>query len=324
MKQKILDILEQNRGKSISGSQIAKILNCSRTAIWKHINQLKHEGFDIQSTTNKGYCLNIFDDAFSESAIKKYLPSDFSGDILIYDVLESTNTTAKSIAENAKENTIIIAKQQIKGRGRYGRTFYSPSQSGIYLSLILKPNTEIKDASLITCMVAVSVVRALNKLYNIDAKIKWVNDIYINNKKVCGILTEANINIETSFFDYIIVGIGINIKPPLEGYEQSIKDIATSVCENTDIPVLKNQLIGEIVSDILNNLKSFKSCDFMKEYKQHSFIIGKKVDLVSQNKTETVTILDINNSGHLVFLNQDNQVKEAFSGEISIRNIQNL
>lgn len=321
IKQKILDILEQNRGGSISGNQIAKILNCSRTAVWKHIKQLKLEGFDIQSTTNKGYCLNILDDVFSKSAIKKYLPTDFSGDIFIYDVLESTNTTAKSIAENVKENTLIIAKQQIAGRGRYGRTFYSPSQSGIYLSLILKPKTNIKDASLITCMVAVSVVRSLKKLYNLDAKIKWVNDIYINGKKVCGILTEANINIETSSFDYIIVGIGININPPTEGYDENIKDIATSVCENTSLPVFKNQLIGEIVSDIINNLKHFASCNFMKEYKYHSFIIGKKVDLVSQNKTETVTVLDITDNGRLKVIQKDNQIKEISSGEISLRNI---
>lgn len=321
MKQKILDILEKNRGKSISGSQIAKMLNCSRTAIWKHINQLKLDGFDIKSTTNKGYCLDISDDIFSKSAIQKYLPSDFIGDVIIYDVLESTNTTAKSIAHSAKENTIIIANQQTGGRGRYGRTFYSPSQSGIYLSIILKPKTNIKDASLLTCMVAVSVVRSLKKLYSIDAKIKWVNDIYINGKKVCGILTEANVNIETSTFDYVVVGIGINISPPKEGYNKDIKNIATSVCEHTNVPVLKNQLIGEVISDLLNSLKYFTSCDFMNEYKQHSFIIGKQVDIVSPDQTQTVTVLDITDNGHLKVLQKDNKILEISSGEVSIRNI---
>ena len=221
-KDKVLEILETHKGEHISGSKIAKALNISRNSVWKAIKQLQDEGHYISATTNKGYCLNWDNNLLSNQSISKYLNSDFF-DIEVYKVVDSTNSKLKSKAESgAPEGTVIISEEQTKGKGRRGRTFYSPKNTGIYMSLLLRPKFSAYESLSITTCAAVAVSRAIEINSNKNAQIKWVNDIFIDDKKVSGILTEASIDLESGGLKYAILGIGINAFSPKEGFPNEL------------------------------------------------------------------------------------------------------
>ena len=210
VKANVLEALEQADGKYISGNQLARETGVSRNMIWKIIGQLKAEGYCVEAVTNLGYRLITENsDAVNEAEIQKYLDTESLGRKLeVYTETDSTNNRAKFLAvnENAPDGTLIIAEKQTNGRGRMGRTFESPLGSGIYFTVVLRRHFEMQSAPLITSCVAVAVTEAIEKLSGADTKIKWVNDIFINNRKVGGILTEAGMNFETRQLDYAVVG----------------------------------------------------------------------------------------------------------------------
>ena len=203
VKSEILHILESNKGENISGQELADLLGVSRTAVWKAINLLKDEGYPIESVQNKGYSLSTSSDFLSSEGIRLYLNEEFRDiPLAVYKTIESTNTEAKLLAvQNADHGTIIVSEEQTKGRGRFGRDFFSPSESGIYMSIILKPKLNIENSVLVTTATAVAVCEAIDKFTDQEPQIKWVNDIFIGDKKVCGILTEAVTNFESGMMD---------------------------------------------------------------------------------------------------------------------------
>lgn len=224
IKGKVLKILEENKGKNISGEEIAKKLNISRTSIWKAINALRSEGYTINAVTNKGYSLATNTDFISKEGISLYLNNEYSNiDIYTYKLVSSTNDVAKTLALNgAKHGTVIISEEQSAGKGRLGRVFYSPANTGIYMSIILRPNLTAMDSVLITTSASVAICNAIQKVTGIECQIKWINDIYLNNKKVGGILTEASTNFESGTIDYLILGIGLNFNKPKESFPKEL------------------------------------------------------------------------------------------------------
>ena len=226
-KQKLLKILEENRATYLSGEMLASTMNVSRSAIWKAIKGLKEEGYEIASTTNKGYRLKSESDLMSVEGIAPWLSQNNQAlELLVYKTLGSTNQEAKKLAlEGAKTKTVIISEEQTKGRGRMGRLFYSPPKSGIYLSLVLRPDVAAQDAVLLTTGAAVGVCRAIKKVTGIDTQIKWVNDIYLGERKIVGILTEAVTNFENGQFEFVIIGIGVNFKMPETALPKELEDI---------------------------------------------------------------------------------------------------
>jgi BirA family biotin operon repressor/biotin-[acetyl-CoA-carboxylase] ligase len=320
VKNNILHILESNKGKTVSGQELADMLEVSRTAVWKAINSLKVEGYSIESTPNKGYSLAESSDVLSAEGIRLYLNEEFKNiPITVHKTIGSTNTEAKILAvQNAQHGTTIVSEEQTKGRGRFGRDFFSPSDSGIYMSIILKPELNIENSVLITSATAVVVCNAIEKFTSVSPKIKWVNDIFIDNKKVCGILTEAVTNFESGMMDCVVVGIGINVKTKNEDFPMELQNKAGSIFIDDD-SFIRNQLTAEIINNVLKISKKLEDKDFMPAYKQRSMILGEHILYKKDNNWHEGYASDIDDYGGLIVFTADGQKITLNSGEVSIK-----
>jgi BirA family transcriptional regulator, biotin operon repressor / biotin---[acetyl-CoA-carboxylase] ligase len=322
VKDKTLSVLENNKGNYISGAELAKELSVSRNAIWKAIKSLKDEGYNISSVNNKGYCLSTDTDILSPQSISKYLNKNNNFNINVYKTINSTNTAIKELAINReKEGTVIIAEEQTEGRGRFGRKFHSPKGTGIYMSILLRPQIHSSRAFLITTATAVAVAEAIESISNKEAKIKWVNDIYCDNKKVCGILTEASFDFESGMIDYAVLGIGINVKSPEGGFTEEIKDIATSIFnnENSTSADIRSRLISEVLNRFWDYYKNIEDKLFLEEYKSRSLLINKEINILSRNSSERAVAIEIDDECRLKVRMHDGSIRLLSSGEVSIR-----
>ena len=322
IKGKVLKILEENKGRNISGEEIAKTLNISRTSIWKAINSLRNEGYVINAVTNKGYSLATNTDFISKEGISLYLNKSCSDiEIYNYKTISSTNEIAKNLAlSGAKHGTVVISEEQTAGKGRLGRSFYSPANTGIYMSIILRPNLTAMDSVLITTSSSVIICESIKKVTGIDCQIKWINDIYLNNKKVAGILTEASTNFESGTIDYLILGIGINFNQPKDDFLDELKSIA-SLFNNNNNNINRNMLCAEIISNILDMIPRIKNYDFISEYKKRSIVLNQEIIYISSGISSKGKAININCDGSLVVEHDDGSIKILNSGEVSIRRL---
>ena len=250
-KERVLEILTQNQNKSVSGEVLAETCGISRAAIWKAVKSLREQGCKIEGTTNGGYVLYgsadiLTPETVSRELIKNY-PHLSNSHIETFEIIDSTNTYAKRIlsecgnlrtpygeltpAGKKAHKSIYIAESQTAGRGRLGRTFFSPAKTGIYLTVIYAPEGGIINPARLTAFAAVAVCRVVERLYNVKPSIKWINDIFVNGKKICGILTEGSTNFETGLIESAIVGIGINISDNPEVFTKELAEIAGSLPE---------------------------------------------------------------------------------------------
>ena len=303
-KHQVLALLEHQRGSYISGQNLAQTLNLSRNSIWKAIKELQSEGYAISATPNKGYCLSKSCDKLSATGIAAHLAQEH--EVHVYPTLESTNKTAKELAvAGAKHGTLVITNKQTAGRGRFSRSFHSPA-GGVYLSLILSPaKFQFNTPTLVTAFAAVAVCEAIEQLCDQQPSIKWVNDIFLGKKKVCGILTEAVADFESGQISWIVVGIGVNVRAD---FPEELAGIATSLEAN--IP--RNQLIAEIV----NNLLTPRSEEtLLAQYKQRLNCLGKQV-LV--NSEYPATAIGLDEAAHLIIRKPCGEIQALSSGEISI------
>ena len=227
----ILEKLSENTDGYLSGEKISKDLNISRSAVWKQIEALRKEGYLINSSTNGGYILCDTPDIITFYEMEKALKGRrIDAPILAFQSINSTNKYAKQLVEeNAQNGTLIISNEQTLGKGRFSRTFFSPANKGIYMSLIYNLSINASNSSLVTVVAALSVCKAIEKLYNIKPTIKWTNDIYLGEKKVCGILTQATLEAETGFINSVIIGIGVNVQNEEDDFDEEIKNLATSL-----------------------------------------------------------------------------------------------
>ena len=322
IKADVLKALEQADGNYISGNQLATEAGISRTMIWKIIGQLKTEGYSVEAVTNHGYRLiKENSDAVNKSEIEKYLKTKVLGRKLeVYTETDSTNNRAKFLAvnENAPDGTLIVAEKQTGGRGRMGRTFESPFGSGIYFTVVLRRHLEMQSAPLITSCVAVAVAEAIEKLSGADTKIKWVNDVFINDKKVCGILTEAGMNFETRQLDYAVVGIGINTGLVENSLSNDVLNVATSIEAETGIRVKRAELVAEVMNGFEKHLETLESKDYMNEYRKRSLIIGKRIVVSKGNSEKEAIADDIDNNAFLIVKYDDGTTETLSSGEARI------
>ena len=238
--------------------------------------------------------------------------------ITVFDELDSTNSYLKKLGSNGeKENQLVIALSQTGGRGRMGRSFYSPNGTGIYFSLLIHPKFSAEKSLLLTVMAAVSVAETVMKYNSNDVKIKWVNDIYIDGKKVCGILTEGAIN-KHNKLDYAVVGIGLNVIAPKNGFPGDIRDIATSVFPGNMEENIKEKIIAEIINRFFN-MYNGGDVDFVNRYKKYSYLTGKCINIVSSGTIRPATVIDITDDCHLLVKNDEGDIEEISSGDVSVR-----
>lgn len=320
LKDEVLRILEENRGRSISGPKMAKELFVTRSAIWKVVKSLEDDGYNIKAISNKGYCLMDDNDIVSAESIRPFLKGDaLNFDLDVRQRVDSTNTIAKDMAsQGAKEGKVIIASEQSKGRGRMGRTFYSPQETGIYFSIILRPKLNLEDSLLITSTAAVIVAEAMEKIAPVEAKIKWVNDIFINKKKVCGILTEAAIDLENGCLEYAVLGIGININTNI--FPKEISSLAGSLFDKkpNDSPI-RSLLLAEILNKMAVCMNSFDNKSYIQKYRERSFLIGKDILVIKGKEKTPALAIDIDHKARLVVEYEDKSQETLSSGEVSIR-----
>lgn len=310
VKQNVIALLEENRSKVISGQELANQLYVSRAAIWKAIKTLKEEGYNIEATPNKGYVLLENSDVLSKQGVAYYLTEEI--DIFSYKTIDSTNTQMKKLAINGgKNHSVIVSEEQSAGRGRFGRSFYSPAQKGVYMSVLLKTGDSLQNATMITIKTAVAVRRAIAKLYDIEVAIKWVNDLYYRGKKVCGILSEAISDFESGMIEAIIIGIGINVST--DNFPLEIASIATSLG-------LQEANRNQFIAEILNQLFAIIDEDFklvLNEYRMASCVLHKQITFNQKGEQFTGLVREINNLGNLV-VSSNGAEMVLTAGEVSI------
>jgi len=254
-----------------------------------------------------------------ESEIRKHL-LPYAEDIIIETVDEtgSTNDEMKSRGiKGEKEISLLIAESQTKGKGTKGRTFFSPESTGCYMSFLLRPTYTAEECTLLTTMAATAVAEAIEKVTGEKAHVKWVNDIYIKRKKAAGILTEAGISKGGKALDYAVVGIGINITPPENGFPDEIENIATALTVKDS--KIKNHLIGEIINRFIYYYRNLTRREYLQEYRKRLFFLGEEITVITSDETYTAKAVDIDDMCHLVVKTKDSGTKTLFGGEISIK-----
>ncbi|MBD5138826.1 MAG: biotin--[acetyl-CoA-carboxylase] ligase [Ruminococcus sp.] len=318
LKDKVLTVLEENKGKSVSGSEIARSVGMTRSAVWKAVKTLREEGYSICAVTNRGYCLSEESDFLSEQSIVPNLRTQALGrKIDVFKTIDSTNNFAKSLAQlGAVHGTTVVSEVQTQGKGRMGRDFYSPMGMGVYMSVILRPKLSVEHSLLITSCAAVAVAEAVEKVAGIDCKIKWVNDIYASGKKLCGILTEASVDVEQGGLEYAIVGMGINVQNVT--FPKNLADIATSVRMETDKPVSRSVLAAEILNCLEERLETIKDKSFLDEYRRRSNVIGNRIEVTHNDISEEMDCIGIDEIGRLLVRLDSGEEKALTSGTIRI------
>ncbi len=260
-------------------------------------------------------------DIVSPLSIKEFLNEDLKNkiNIFVYGVVESTNSEVKSLAVNgAQEGCVVVALEQTKGRGRMGRAFFSPNGNGVYMSILLRPTCLPEEATLITSAAAVAMCEAIELCGAEGAQIKWVNDIYINNKKVCGILTEAGFGVGGAGLDYAVLGVGVNVYAPEGGFPDEIKNIAGAVFEEKQ-ENLRNKLIGSFINSFFELYGSLLQRKHIPVYREKCFVLGKKIVVHNGESRVEATALDIDENCNLLVEYTNGEKGVIGTGEISVR-----
>ena len=310
LKEYVLQRLRRESGAYISGQELAESTGKSRAAVWKAIKSLQKEGYDISAVTNRGYALTEKNDLISESRIAAVMRHSVK--ICYYPEVDSTNTQARRLIDGGESGTLLVtADKQSAGRGRQGKSFYSPAYTGIYMTLVVHPNTRLQNAVTATTAAAVAVCRAIERLTDAEPKIKWVNDVYCNNRKICGILTEAITDFELGIVTSIAVGIGININT--DSFPEGMENAGA-----LNISVKRAELIGAVADELLDIIFGDYS-DFIDYYRSHSMILGKNINYIEKGRVTPAVAVAIDETGGLVVQNSDGEMKTLRSGEISIR-----
>ncbi len=311
-KNEVLKLLVSKSNEYISGEMIAKKLDVSRAAVWKAIKALRADGYVIDAVTNRGYILGSENDIITPELISAHLKNDV--EVICFSTIDSTNNEAKRLVSSGKTNRFLVTSdEQTNGRGRQGKSFYSPALTGVYLSLVLHPMKSLGSTVTITTAAAVAVCRAVEKLTDKKPQIKWVNDVYLDGKKICGILTEAVTDFETQTVTSVVIGVGMNIKTV--NFPSDVENAASLGAD-----VKRCELIAAI-ADELCKIADAPMAEFIDYYRTHSIILGEKINFIRDRKVTAATAVSIDENGGLTVRLENGELTTLTSGEISIRRI---
>lgn len=324
-KDKVLELLKSNSGEFLSGQNIADELHVTRACVWKCIKALIDEGNEVDAVTNKGYRLKVSPDDIDIEFIKKeLLDSNISMDVVYYDEVTSTNDVALSYVNSTEQNAVVIANGQTNGKGRRGRNFYSPKASGLYMSVLLNRGERLKNTANITAIAACAVSKAIDDCLKLEDKtrIKWVNDIFYKNKKVCGILSEAHTLLEDDGLSYVVIGIGVNVFNPENEFPKEIKDIAGNLIHG-DVTQYE-KIRSKICVAIIRNLFEFITDDEKRNkclpyYREKSMLDGSYIKINSFNgDNKYAKVIGIGDEYQLLVEYENGTEGELTSGEVSV------
>ena len=322
MKEEILRLLRSADGY-ISGQELCNRFGVSRTAVWKAINQLKEAGYEIEAQQNKGYRLKAAPDLMTEAEIKSLMHTDWvAKEVLYFDTIDSTNTKAQELAEKGyPSGTLVVADKQESGKGRRGRSWVSPSGTGIFMTLMIKPDINPNNASMLTLVAALAVAKAITSVTGEEAMIKWPNDIVVNGKKVCGILTEMNAQFD--YINHIVVGIGINVHN--ESFPEEISQMASSLMiEAGGKRFHRAQIIAETMSYFEQYYDTFLQTQdlsaLVRKYDELLVNMNKAVRVLDPKEPFDGKAMGITPKGELIVDTWESR-KLVSSGEVSVRGI---
>ena len=313
----LLALLLRHRGGYVSGGRAAEELHISRSAVWKAVESLRNDGYQIEAAPRKGYRLSKDNDILSPEGLADEIGPPVSRDqIRVFRELPSTNRTAKELAVGgAAHGTVVIADRQSSGSGHYARAFYSP-EGGVYLSVILRPDHfQLRCPPLITLTAAAVTADAIEALCGVSPGIRWINDLFLDGRKICGILTESASDFESGELEWIVVGIGINLAVRTGEFPEEIRGCAGSIYEYGHAEVSRARLAGRIVRDLLSAGER-KSEDLIDSYRRRLMMKNEIVRLRSAGKTEQVRLIDIDGCGRLIVERADGTRGSYTAGEI--------
>ena len=321
----VLAELEKAMGGDVSGEELAAALGLSRAAVWKAIRALREEGLPIQAAPNRGYRLPAGSDVLSARGIAAWLGDPEAARLIhVYPELESTNLTAKRLAaEGAPAGTAVLAERQTAGRGRRGRRFYSPPGGGVYLTVVLRPEQlTTANAALITTAASVAVGRAVEEVTGCRPEIKWVNDLFFQGKKICGILTEAVTDCESGTIEHVVVGAGVNLYDFRADCPPEVREVAGGLLEGPVPGITRNRLAAAMIRQMGCIGRWIAERSYLEEYRQRSMVLGRRVAVVRPDgREEPARALGIDDAGGLVVEKPDGTRETLRSGEISIRRL---
>ncbi|MDF2928530.1 MAG: birA [Anaerospora sp.] len=321
MRTQILQVLRSHSGQYISGEDLSRMLSVSRTAVWKHIQSLKNEGYAIEAHPRLGYTLRQAPDLLLPKEIEACLESQVLGTVIHYftDVSSTNNEAKKLAADGCPEGTIVVAEAQTVGRGRLSRGWFSPHGKGIWLSVVLRPPFQPQQAPKCTLMAAVAVTKAIRSFCNLPCGIKWPNDILYNGRKLVGILTEMNAEMDA--INYIVIGIGINVNTAADEFPPELAEIATSIFAETGEEISRLQLLCRILTELEQVYQQVIQHGFapiLEEWKTLSVTLGQAVNVIGPDEQYSGTAVDIDEDGALL-VDTEVGVRKVIAGDVSIR-----
>lgn len=323
LRKKLLDVFSNSQDEYLSGQHLADLIGCSRTAVWKHMEELRKEGFELEAVRRKGYRITRTPERVTADEISLGLMTEFMGRHIHYEEsVESTQKIAQRLVyEEAPEGTIIIAEEQLSGRGRMDRKWYSPKYTGIWLSMILRPNLPPPKAPQLTLITAVAVVQAIEEMTNLTPQIKWPNDILLNGKKVTGILTELQADADR--IKSIIIGIGINVNQQVEDYPEELQPIATSLSIECNQQLKRAELVQILLLKFeklytLYLEKGFYPLKLLWE--SYAISIGRNITARTVTGSLYGKAMGITDDGVLLIEDSAGKVHQVYSADIELEN----
>lgn len=322
LRTRLLQAFSEAEGEFLSGQKLSETLGCSRTAVWKHIEDLRSEGYELEAVRKRGYRITQKPDKISGNEIQLGLKTKFMGrHIHFEEVVSSTQKIAHSLAgDGAEEGTIVVADQQTGGRGRLARAWYSPKQTGIWMSMILRPKIPINKTPQLTLLTAVALIQAIEEVTGLTPEIKWPNDIMINGKKIVGILTE--LQAEADRVHSVIIGVGMNVNHTLDQFPEELQAIATSIAEETGEPADRAQVIQAIMKNFEKLytgylIHGFKPVKLLWE----SYAISLNKTLIARTLQGTIRgrAIGIDDEGVLLLETAEGKIEKIYSADIEIQ-----
>ena len=331
-KEQVLALLKESGDAFLSGQEIAGRLQISRSAVWKAVRTLQEEGQGIEAVTNRGYRLVEELPKPDAGRIRAYLERSPAAaaepeiwpEICVYDTVDSTNNVAMQIADpETKREKVIIAGMQTAGKGRRGRSFFSPGRTGLYMSFLLYPQMDFTQATRLTCMMAEAVCRAIRAETGLETQIKWVNDVYYQGKKIVGILTEGRTSMEDGSLAFVVIGTGLNLFPPREGFPKDLRAPAGALLDAAPDAATINRMYAAIIEQFFALYRNPDRNAFLEGYRARSLLIGQRVQIhrfggnEKQPDGETALVTGIDENCRLLVKYDDGKTEALSGGEVS-------
>lgn len=322
---RVLALLKESGDSYCSGEKMSQALGLSRAAVWKAVEGLRQEGYDISSVPNRGYRLERSPDRLSAGELAGALSGcTVGGNLICLDSVDSTNNYLKKLAdEGAPHGTVVLCDQQTGGRGRRGNSFLSPAGKGLYMSALLRPELPPMDVIDLTAWIAVAVCDAVEQVIGERPGIKWTNDIILRQKKLCGILTELSLEGESGALNYVVAGIGINVSQSAEDFGPEVSQVAISLEQALSRPVRRADLAAAVIRalDRLDRDFPAKKAEYLERYRADCLTTGHEVRLIQKGETRIAFAESIDDDFALVVRWPDGTRETVTAGDVSVRGL---